>query len=314
MGKPEPMDTPDHIKAHDRPIRHRDEILRSERCGCFRCCETFRPRGVWEWIDDGQTAMCPYCGTDAVIGSASGYPLTHEFLGRMASVWFADAPFERCGSLRWLLGSVLSEQPYPLLFMTVSGAHLYGFPSRDSDFDLRGAHILPLREVIGLVSGRETIESEGTRTCEYDSVGKLRMPLDVDLVTHDVGKFFRLLLKRNGYVLEQLYSPWVLHTTPEHEELKEIACGCVTRHHAYHYLGFGRTQWELFRKDHRVKPLLYVYRVLLTGVHLMRTGKVEADLIRLNDVFRLPQVDEADRAEAGRFGARSSRRRGPRVP
>jgi uncharacterized protein len=28
--------------------------------------------------------------------------------------------------------------PYPLLFATISGAHLYGFPSPDSDFDLRG--------------------------------------------------------------------------------------------------------------------------------------------------------------------------------
>ena len=38
----------------------------------------------------------------------------------------------------------------------------------------------------------------------------------------------------------------------------------------------------------RIKPLLYVYRVLLTGIHLMRTGKVEANLVVLNDEFRLP--------------------------
>ncbi|MFF5225368.1 DNA polymerase beta superfamily protein [Dactylosporangium sp. NPDC000521] len=30
----------------------------------------------------------------------------------------------------------------PLLFATVSGAHLYGFASVDSDLDLRGAHLL----------------------------------------------------------------------------------------------------------------------------------------------------------------------------
>jgi predicted nucleotidyltransferase len=39
-----------------------------------------------------------------------------------------------------------------------------------------------------------------------------------------------------------------------------------------------------------VKPLLYVYRVLLTGIHLMRTGEVEADLVRLNDSARLAHV------------------------
>jgi predicted nucleotidyltransferase len=54
--------------------------------------------------------------------------------------------------------TTISEQPYPLLFATVSGAHLYGFPSPDSDYDLRGVHILPVQEVIGLEPGRETIE------------------------------------------------------------------------------------------------------------------------------------------------------------
>jgi uncharacterized protein len=50
----------------------------------------------------------------------------------------------------------VSQQPYPLLFATISGAHLYGFPSPDSDYDLRGVHILPLVDVIGLDAGRET--------------------------------------------------------------------------------------------------------------------------------------------------------------
>jgi predicted nucleotidyltransferase len=180
-----------------------------------------------------------------------------------------------------LLETVVREQPYPLLFATISGAHLYGFPSPDSDYDLRGAHVLPVRDVIGLNTPRETIE-----------VSAVRDGREIDLVTHDVKKFFGLLLKKNGYVLEQLYSPLVVHATPEHEELKQIARGCITRYHSYHYLGFAETQWNLFRKDHppRVKPLLYVYRVLFTGIHLMRTGEVEANLVRLNDEFRHPYV------------------------
>ncbi len=38
------------------------------------------------------------------------------------------------------LHRIVDSQPFPLLFATISGAHLYGFPSPDSDFDLRGAH------------------------------------------------------------------------------------------------------------------------------------------------------------------------------
>lgn len=177
----------------------------------------------------------------------------------------------------------ISHHPYPLLFATLSGAHLYGFPSPDSDFDVRGVHILPAREVLGLEHGPETFEILG-----------LRNGLDLDLVTHDAMKFFLLLLKHNGYVLEQLYSPLVVRTTPEHEELKQIARGCITRYHVHHYLGFAQTQWRLFERNKRrqVKPLLYVYRVLLTGIHLMRAGEVEANLPRLNEESRLPYIDE----------------------
>lgn len=182
-----------------------------------------------------------------------------------------------------LLRKQIDEHPCPLLFATISGAHLYGFPSPDSDFDLRGVHLLPLHEVVGLRTGRETIEKSGI----HDG-------LEIDLVTHDARKFFGLLLKKNGYVLEQVLSPLVVHTTPEHAELKEIAAACVTRHHAHHYLGFAETQWRLFEKENppRVKPLLYVYRVLLTGIHLMQTGTVEANLVKLNDSARLPYLSD----------------------
>jgi len=181
------------------------------------------------------------------------------------------------------LHAIATAQPYPLLFATVSGAHLYGFPSPDSDWDLRGVHILPAREVVGLKPVPDTL-----------TITEMRDDLELDLVTHDVKKFFGLMLRRNGYVLEQLWSPLVVTTTPAHAELKEIARDCVTRHHNHHYLGFAATQWDLFAKDspRRVKPLLYVYRVLLTGIHLMRTGEIEANLVRLNDDARLPQIPD----------------------
>ena len=180
------------------------------------------------------------------------------------------------------LQAVVAAADYPLVFATISGAHLYGFPSSDSDYDVRGCHVLPVREVVGLDAGRETIESS-TKDGSFE----------LDLVTHDVRKFFGLLLKKNGYVLEQVYSPLVVHTTAEHEELKQIAAGCITRFHSHHYLGFAETQWALFQKERprRVKPLLYVYRVLLTGIHLMRTGEIEANLVRLNADARLKQID-----------------------
>jgi predicted nucleotidyltransferase len=181
------------------------------------------------------------------------------------------------------LHRIVASQPYPLVFATISGAHLYGFPSPDSDFDLRGSHLLPLEKVVGLDVTHETVED--SRVIEG---------LEMDIVSHDLRKFIGLLLKKNGYVLEQLLSPLVVQTSPTHEQLKALAAGCITRHHSHHYLGFAETQWKLFSKEQprRVKPLLYVYRVLLTGIHLLHTGRVEANLAVLNEDFRLAFIPD----------------------
>lgn len=181
------------------------------------------------------------------------------------------------------LNRQVAAHPYPLLFATISGAHLYGFPSPDSDFDLRGIHVLPIAEVVGLRETQETVEKMGI----WDGI-------EVDLVTHDIKKFFLLMLKKNGYVLEQLLSPLVVSTSPEHEELRGLAKGCVTKHHAHHYIGFAETQWKLFRKEEppKAKPLLYTFRVLLTGIHLMRSGEVEANLIHLNQDAGLSYIND----------------------
>lgn len=86
--------------AHKHSSKHRAEVMRSTVCGCFHCLATFNPSEIWEWIDwpagtpsdqlndAGTTAMCPRCGIDSVLGSASGYPITAEFLKEMQRYWF----------------------------------------------------------------------------------------------------------------------------------------------------------------------------------------------------------------------------------
>ncbi|GGU94191.1 nucleotidyltransferase [Streptomyces filipinensis] len=175
------------------------------------------------------------------------------------------------------LAPVVAEQPDPLLFATVSGAHLYGFPSQDSDVDLRGVHLLPAADLVGLR------EPEETRSRTW-----VRYGVELDLVTHDLRKFVRLMLRRNGYVLEQLLSPLVVRTTEAHRELAALVPGVLTGHHAHHYRGFALTQWRLFEKTGELKPLLYTFRVLLTGIHLMRSGEVQAHLPTLLELVGAP--------------------------
>ncbi len=86
------MSEADHIAAHRCASRHRSEIEKSALCGCFYCGETFENNRIQQWTDAGQTALCPHCGIDAVIGNASGYPLTPQFLGEMKRYWFGKEP------------------------------------------------------------------------------------------------------------------------------------------------------------------------------------------------------------------------------
>ncbi len=157
------------------------------------------------------------------------------------------------------------------------------YPQPLHDAVRRHPHLLPAREVLGLEPVQETV-----------NLDRVVDGLELDLVTHDLRKFMGLMLKPNGYVLEQLHSPLVVQTTPEHAELVELGRRCVTRFHAHHYLGFSAGQWKLLNRDDppRVKPLLYAFRTLLTGLHLMRTGEIEANLAMLNAEARLPYLDD----------------------
>lgn len=169
------------------------------------------------------------------------------------------------------------------LFVTISGAHIYGFPSPDSDVDLRGCHQLELAEIIGLGKPNETVDFSG-----------VHVGIEVDLVSHDIGKYFGLLVKNNGYILEQVFSPLVVTGQGFLDQLRPLAANCITKNHYYHYRGFFATQLKLIEKQQPVtaKAVLYAYRVLCTGIHLMQTGIVETDLRVLAKQLQLDFMEE----------------------
>lgn len=79
--------------AHDHSFKNRPEVTASNACGCYCCLAIFPPTEIDEWLkeQDGQeSAFCPRCGIDAVIGLASGFPITPEFMQEMRRRWFTD--------------------------------------------------------------------------------------------------------------------------------------------------------------------------------------------------------------------------------
>ena len=92
------MKKEDMIAAHRYSSNHRESILGSDVCGCLYCLSIFSSSEIEHWVDatedeadineTGQTALCPRCGIDSVLGSASGYPINREFLRKMNEYWF----------------------------------------------------------------------------------------------------------------------------------------------------------------------------------------------------------------------------------
>jgi predicted nucleotidyltransferase len=189
------------------------------------------------------------------------------------------------------LAKLAREEVPGALFATVSGAHLYGFPSADSDVDLRGCHRLPLERLVGLRPPVETVE-----------VKRVLAGTEVELVSHEAGKYLRLLSRHNGYVLEQVFSPLVVHGQEFLDALRPLARRCITRRCYHHYRGFLNTQLRLLEREpvKKAKTLLYAYRVVVTGVHLLRTGEVQANLVELNRHFGLPFLEELIRRKQAR--------------
>ena len=79
----------DFIAAHKFSFGHRAALSADSKCGCFYCMKVFNPSEINDWVKDpGETAICPYCCIDSVIGESSGYPITEELLSKMNKYWF----------------------------------------------------------------------------------------------------------------------------------------------------------------------------------------------------------------------------------
>lgn len=157
----------------------------------------------------------------------------------------------------------------------VTGAHIFGFPSPDSDIDLKSIHVAPASAALGLAGPGPSVD-----------VTEIVDGLELDYTSNEAGEAVKLLLAGNGNMLERLLSPYQVLPAPgtdprreaRLEELRELAVASVSRASHTHYAGYLRGMEKEYAKRPRVKALLYRYRVALTGIHLLTTGEVVADL------------------------------------
>lgn len=79
----------DLILAHAHSSDHRNKLLSDSSCGCFTCLQVFTPETITRWIPDtrDETAICPHCANDTVLGNSCGHEITTDFLRAMRRFW-----------------------------------------------------------------------------------------------------------------------------------------------------------------------------------------------------------------------------------
>ncbi|MBF0409095.1 MAG: nucleotidyltransferase domain-containing protein [Candidatus Riflebacteria bacterium] len=175
------------------------------------------------------------------------------------------------------------KTPGRTILCAVTGSHFYGFPAPDSDLDLKGIHLAPINEILGLFPPDPTVNSE-----EYED-GVL-----CDYTSNELQQALRLLLKGNGNMLERIFSPIQLFETQELKELREMSQYYLCRRSYFHYKGFFQQVCEQHEKEGkmRIKSLLYAYRTALTGIHLLTTGHLSGNLRELAPLYNFPAALE----------------------
>jgi predicted nucleotidyltransferase len=175
----------------------------------------------------------------------------------------------------------------------LSGAHAYGFPSPDSDLDLKAIHVAKTAELVGLEVPPPTVD----RAEIIDGV-------EIDYTSNEVGHALAGMLVGNGNFLERVLGRTIAHESPLLDELRPIVQRSLSRRVHRHYSGFAKNQLQLLEKEPTVKKLLYVLRTTLTGIHLLRVGELEADFTRLMDSYGLSNAREL--VEKKRNGERTA--------
>jgi uncharacterized protein len=155
------------------------------------------------------------------------------------------------------------------LVIALSGAHAYGFPSPDSDLDLKAIHVAPTRDLLGLTP----VVAPADRLETIDGV-------EIDYTSNELGPVLAGILAGNGNFIERVLGALIVHAAPELDELRPLVAGALSRRVHRHYRGFaGNQRRALEAAEHpTAKRLLYVLRTALTGVHLLRTGELRVDL------------------------------------
>lgn len=153
-----------------------------------------------------------------------------------------------------------------ILLAIESGSRAWGFPSPDSDYDVRFVYARPADWYLSLTPGRDVIE----------------LPIDGDLDINgwDIKKALALLLKPNPVMLEWLSSP-IHYLWDDSVCAKLIAFAQDVTHGPaclHHYLHLGGRQWDVY-VDGKERVNLKKYFYIVRPAMAVRWMRMHPDVI-----------------------------------
>ncbi|CUW37150.1 conserved protein of unknown function [Magnetospirillum sp. XM-1] len=200
-----------------------------------------------------------------------------------------------------LLDQVEADHDVRILFAVESGSRAWGFPSPDSDYDIRFVYVRPLTWYVRLSVGRDVIE---------------RPIVDnLDVGGWDLRKALSLLVRANPALIEWLSSPIVYRERPETAAIRALAELSPHRHSArYHYRALAWSNYTRYiAKREMVKLKKYMYcirpaaalrwlrtrpdRVPMDFPSLLAGIKMEADLQQAIDSLLALKVSSLEMGE-----------------
>lgn len=178
---------------------------------------------------------------------------------------------KQAGVARAFLAERERERKHLVIYL--SGAHAYGFPSPDSDLDLKCVHVAPTRELVGLT----TIEDPPDRIDIVDGV-------ELDYGSNELAPVLRGAIKGNGNYLERILGELALGgDLTLLAQARDVVRPLLSRRVAKHYGGFAVSQLRAFDDKPTAKRALYVLRTAATGRCLMARGELVTDVAKLGD-------------------------------
>lgn len=148
-----------------------------------------------------------------------------------------------------------------VLFAVESGSRAWGFPSPDSDYDVRFVYVRTLEDYLKLEKVRDTIEFQEDEV--YDING------------WDLKKALQLMYDSNPSIFEWCASPIVYKTSDAFNKLKAISKSYYSpKKNLYHYWHMANSNFQKYLQTEsvRIKKYFYVIRPLLAAKWVVEKG------------------------------------------